>query len=153
MREFPGRPVIRTLCFHSRGPRFDRWSGNQDPASYVTALKKEKKEKKTYNNSLMCTTVSSAFRITWAVERSRVLWKRAFTYSGIKIRLSCFLNFSFNKRQCFLKKSRISSLQNNVILQKWLFIVYHVFYLNEYFLQKCVILIFIKIQHQLKKRI
>ena len=103
MREFPGRPVIRTLCFCSQGPRFDRWSGNQDPANYVTALKKGKKEKKTYNNSLMCTTGSSAFRITWAVERSRVLWKRAFTYSGIKIRLSCFLNFSFNKRQCFLK--------------------------------------------------
>ena len=27
-REFPGSPVVRTLCFHCRGHRFDPWSGN-----------------------------------------------------------------------------------------------------------------------------
>ena len=27
-REFPGSPVVRTPCFHCRGPGFDPWSGN-----------------------------------------------------------------------------------------------------------------------------
>ena len=26
--EFPGIPVVRTLCFHCSGPRFNPWSGN-----------------------------------------------------------------------------------------------------------------------------
>ena len=32
-REFPGGPVVRTLCFHCWGCRFHPWSGNYDPAS------------------------------------------------------------------------------------------------------------------------
>ena len=27
-REFPGGPVVRTLCFHCRGCGFNPWSGN-----------------------------------------------------------------------------------------------------------------------------
>ena len=26
--EFPGVPVVRTLCFHCTGQRFDAWLGN-----------------------------------------------------------------------------------------------------------------------------
>ena len=26
--DFPGGPVVKTLCFHCRGRRFDPWSGN-----------------------------------------------------------------------------------------------------------------------------
>ena len=29
--DFPGGPVVKTLCFHCRRRRFDPWSGNQDP--------------------------------------------------------------------------------------------------------------------------
>ena len=28
LREFPGGPVVRTLCFQCRGHRFDPWLGN-----------------------------------------------------------------------------------------------------------------------------
>ena len=28
VREFPGGPVVRTLCFHCRGHRFEPWLGN-----------------------------------------------------------------------------------------------------------------------------
>ena len=34
-REFPGGPVVRTLCFQCRGPGFDPWSGNLDPTSHM----------------------------------------------------------------------------------------------------------------------
>ena len=27
-QDFPGGPVVRTLCFHCQGPRFNPWSGN-----------------------------------------------------------------------------------------------------------------------------
>ena len=27
-RDFPGGPVVKTLCFHRRGCGFDPWSGN-----------------------------------------------------------------------------------------------------------------------------
>ena len=30
-REFPGDLVVRTPCFQCPGPRFNPWSGNQDP--------------------------------------------------------------------------------------------------------------------------
>lgn len=30
-REFPGSPVDRTLCIHSRRHGFDRWLGSEDP--------------------------------------------------------------------------------------------------------------------------
>ena len=31
--DFPGGPVAKTLRFQCRGPEFNAWSGNQDPAS------------------------------------------------------------------------------------------------------------------------
>ena len=42
--EFPGGPVVRTPCFHCRGPGFDPWSGNEDPTSCAAGQKKKKKE-------------------------------------------------------------------------------------------------------------
>ena len=33
LREFPGGPVVGTLCFHSQGCGFNPWSGNYNPAS------------------------------------------------------------------------------------------------------------------------
>ena len=41
-QEFPSGSVVRTRGFHCRGPGFNPWSGNQDPASCV-ARPKEKK--------------------------------------------------------------------------------------------------------------
>ena len=32
-REFPGGPVVSTLCFHCREPKLDPWSGNKDPSN------------------------------------------------------------------------------------------------------------------------
>ena len=37
------------LYFHCRGPGFDPWLGNQDPASFNMWQKKKKEEKKFYN--------------------------------------------------------------------------------------------------------
>ena len=34
-REFPGSPVDRTLCIHSRRHGFDRWLGSEDPPGMV----------------------------------------------------------------------------------------------------------------------
>ena len=45
-REFPGSPVVRTWHFHSCGPRFNLWSGNQDPASHPVRPKTKIKKKK-----------------------------------------------------------------------------------------------------------
>ena len=42
----PGVPVVKTLCFHFRGCRFDPWSGNQDPMCHVVQPK-GKKQKET----------------------------------------------------------------------------------------------------------
>ena len=39
--EFPGSPVVRTLCFYCSRPRSSPWSGNWDPASH-TVWQKEK---------------------------------------------------------------------------------------------------------------
>ena len=30
--EFPGGPMVRILCFHGQGYRFNPWLGNKDPA-------------------------------------------------------------------------------------------------------------------------
>ena len=40
--EFPGGPVVRTLCFHSSGHRFNPWLGNLDPISSAVQEKKKK---------------------------------------------------------------------------------------------------------------
>ena len=42
-RDFPGGPVAKTLGFHCRGPRFDPWSGNSDPACCMAQQGKKKK--------------------------------------------------------------------------------------------------------------
>ena len=39
--EFPGGPVVRTLCFHCWGPGFNPWSGSWDLASCVVRPKKK----------------------------------------------------------------------------------------------------------------
>ena len=39
--DFPGGPVVRTLCFHCRGHRFDPWSGNSDLAQSPIKLDHE----------------------------------------------------------------------------------------------------------------
>ena len=31
IRDFPGGPVVKTLCSQSRGPGFDPWSENEIP--------------------------------------------------------------------------------------------------------------------------
>ena len=33
--------MVRTLCFHCRGPGFNPWSGNQDSASHAVWAKKK----------------------------------------------------------------------------------------------------------------
>lgn len=45
--EFPGSPVLRTLCFHYRGHRFNPWSENQDPESTWHGQNKGIKENNT----------------------------------------------------------------------------------------------------------
>ena len=37
--DFPGGPVVKTLCFHCRGCGFDPCSGNQDPTCLVATNK------------------------------------------------------------------------------------------------------------------
>ena len=41
LREFPGSAVVRTLCFHCCGPRFNPWSGISDSTSCAVWPKKE----------------------------------------------------------------------------------------------------------------
>ena len=45
-QEFSGSPVVRTLCSHCRGPRFNPWLGNSDPTSCMVRPKRKKKKKK-----------------------------------------------------------------------------------------------------------
>lgn len=40
VRDFPSGPVIKTLCLHCRGNRFEPWSGNKDPICCVVWSKK-----------------------------------------------------------------------------------------------------------------
>ena len=39
MKEFSGSPMVRTSHSRCQGPRFDPWSGNEDPTSHKTWLK------------------------------------------------------------------------------------------------------------------
>ena len=39
----PGGPMVKALCFHHRGCRFDLWSGNKDSACQVVLPKKKKR--------------------------------------------------------------------------------------------------------------
>ena len=38
--DFPGYPVVKTPSPQYRGPGFDPWSGNKDPACYIVLPKK-----------------------------------------------------------------------------------------------------------------
>ena len=49
--EFPGGPVVRTLCIHCRGHRFDPWSGIPEA---VCAAKKKKTETKKTSDRICC---------------------------------------------------------------------------------------------------
>lgn len=42
---FPAGPLVRTPCFHSRGPRFSPWSGNSDLTSHVAKEQNHQKKK------------------------------------------------------------------------------------------------------------
>ena len=44
--EFPGGPLVRTLCFHCQGPRFNPWLGNKDPRSHSVQPKKKKERER-----------------------------------------------------------------------------------------------------------
>ena len=46
-RDFPGRPVVKTLCFQRKGLGFDPWSGNYIPQH----SQKKKKKKSSYGFS------------------------------------------------------------------------------------------------------
>ena len=39
--EFLGSPVVRTQRFHCHGPRFNPWSGNEDPAKLHGTAKRK----------------------------------------------------------------------------------------------------------------
>ena len=43
----PGGPVVKTLCFQGRWPRFHPWLRTYDPACHVMRPKKKKKKKTT----------------------------------------------------------------------------------------------------------
>ena len=51
-QDFPGEPVVKTLCFHCRGEGggFDSYSG-LDPSSYKEQPKKKKKQIREYKLS------------------------------------------------------------------------------------------------------
>ena len=40
--DFPGSPVVKTLCFHCTGHGFDPWSENEDPTCHEVWSKKKK---------------------------------------------------------------------------------------------------------------
>ena len=42
--------MVKTQCFHCRGPGLDPWSGNQDPISLKVQSKKEEKKSSTKNS-------------------------------------------------------------------------------------------------------
>ena len=44
--DFPGGPVVRTLCFHCRGPRFDPWVGAKILPATQHGQKRKKKKRK-----------------------------------------------------------------------------------------------------------
>ena len=41
--EFPGGPVVKTLCFHCRGPRFNPWLGGTEILQVLQLGQKKKK--------------------------------------------------------------------------------------------------------------
>ena len=43
--EFPGGPVVKTLCFHCWGRGFNTWSGNWDPTCCEAKIKIKNKIK------------------------------------------------------------------------------------------------------------
>ena len=71
----PSGPVVKTPYFHCRGPRFDPWLGNQDPACHVVQpkknfflIKKEKVRELTFNET--CILCISHFILIIALQNS-----------------------------------------------------------------------------------
>ena len=54
-RDFPGGPVVKSLCFQCRGHRFDLWLGNKDPTCHA-ARPKNKQTKKNTKKYTICTS-------------------------------------------------------------------------------------------------
>ena len=44
--DFPGGPVIKTPCFHCRGPGFHPWLGKQNPTCHMAQQRKKRKGRK-----------------------------------------------------------------------------------------------------------
>ena len=51
MRDFPGGPVVQTLCFQCRGHGFNPWSGNLDPCMPHSVAKIKLIRNKGQNNN------------------------------------------------------------------------------------------------------
>ena len=49
--DFPGYPVVKTPSPQYRGPGFDPWSGNKDPACYIVLPKKRKYSSRSHGES------------------------------------------------------------------------------------------------------
>ena len=49
MRDFPGGPVVKNLCFQGKGHGFDPWSGNEDPTCCESWPKNKKQTNKKIN--------------------------------------------------------------------------------------------------------
>ena len=58
-RDFPGRPVVKTLCFQRKGLGFDPWSGN-----YIPQHSQKKKKKKIFLWILITPRIKANILIT-----------------------------------------------------------------------------------------
>ena len=47
--EFPGGPVVKTLCFHCQGPRFNPWLGGTEILQVLQLGQKKKKRPRKVN--------------------------------------------------------------------------------------------------------
>ena len=82
-REFPGRPVVRTQCFHCHGPGSIPGQGNK----ILQATKPKKKKKKLYTD-IYIISIESKFHILGNVYITRLSEKcraQNFTQDKIKI--------------------------------------------------------------------
>ena len=64
-QDFPGSPVVRTQHFHCRGPGFNPWSGNWDPASLAAWPKKKKRRNHPNCSGLKQVIVLSHRPLSW----------------------------------------------------------------------------------------
>ena len=56
IQDFPGGPVVKTLCFQCRGHKFDVWSVNKDLVKLHSVARKAKNKLKYYTNELIYKT-------------------------------------------------------------------------------------------------